>query len=80
MTVVTQDTRYREVQIFTGGVKHYLDNYAPVVPGLDLARQPSLCNYRPIWPGVWWDAEDTDLVLCKRCEAIRGTEVSDSTS
>lgn len=77
MTIQMTEERFRTVRLHTGGVSHLLDTRAPLYPNIEGDRQPSICNYRPIWPVIWID--DLTLPLCKKCETLREAESSEPT-
>lgn len=73
---ISQD--YLQRFIWTGGVMHVVDPTEPLPPGESEERRPSLCGFKPYWPGAWWgideDAPHVDrekgatLPMCNRCK------------
>lgn len=59
-------------KLYTSPVAHFVDLRQPVTPDMNLDRLPSLCQVRPIWPGVWLPLNETDdTKMCKVCEAVK---------
>lgn len=54
-------------RLFTSSIAHIIDPIAPRLPG---QHEPSsLCNIKPIWPGVWLELVlDGDVLMCHNCE------------
>lgn len=65
------DIDFVRVHVYTGKVAHLVDYQAPLLPGVNENRAPSLCNYRPIWPGGWLTPE-TDMPTCRTCDTLKG--------
>ena len=77
------DKKLERVDIYTGLVAHLVDFAQPPVPGVDRVRLPSLCNYRPVWPSIWFGLNgDADraaaMPLCGRCESVQEAIARDS--
>lgn len=61
--------RFKEVRVWTTQVLHIVDTNDPLLPDVVPERAPSLCNFRPIWPGEW--IADSNLPVCKMCSRIK---------
>lgn len=73
---VTTDSRFKNVRLWTSKVSHIVDIEDPLLPDSVPERAPSLCNMKPIWPGVWID-QTTPEAPCKLCARVKEARLRD---
>lgn len=57
-------------RIWTSPVAHLIDQNQLRLPDMDQDRLPSLCNIKPVWPGVWM-AVTADAPDCRTCVSVK---------